>query len=368
MDDYLLKNEEKAVFALRELYRSYGYLPYKMSKFEAYDLYVQNKDFLVGDEILTFTDTTGKLLALKPDVTLSIIKNGEDEDGCKQKVCYDEHVYRVSGSTHQFKEIMQTGIECIGEIGAYDRYEVILLAAESLDRIAHDFVLEVSHLGILASLLDAFDVRELSRRAIGQAIAAKAPHELRRVCESARLTGDQTGILTKLIGISGAMQPMLDALEPLCVCDGARAALEQLRALGGLLATSPLADRIRLDFSVVNDMNYYSGLVFRGYLNGICEGVLSGGQYDKLMRRMGRTSGAIGFALYLDLLEQLRPVPQAPDVDVLVRYDASTPPELVARAMQSCVRDGRTARAERRCPERLRYGTVWDLTRGGTCK
>ena len=86
MDKELFKNEEKAIFALRALYKQYGYLPFKMSKFEEYDLYVQNKDFLVSDRVITFNDTNGKLLALKPDVTLSIIKNTTFEVGCKQKV------------------------------------------------------------------------------------------------------------------------------------------------------------------------------------------------------------------------------------------------------------------------------------------
>ena len=72
----VLSGSEKAVYALRSLYTSYGYVQYKMSKFEEYDLYVRNKDFLVSDAVITFTDTDGKLLALKPDVTLSIIKNG----------------------------------------------------------------------------------------------------------------------------------------------------------------------------------------------------------------------------------------------------------------------------------------------------
>ena len=71
-DEKILKNEEKAIFALRSLYKSYGYLPFKMSKFEEYDLYATNKDFLVSDRVITFNDTDGKLLALKPDVTLSI--------------------------------------------------------------------------------------------------------------------------------------------------------------------------------------------------------------------------------------------------------------------------------------------------------
>ena len=60
----ILKSEEKAVFALRSLYKEYGYLPFKMSKFEEYDLYVRNKDFLVSDAVITFNDTNGTLLAL----------------------------------------------------------------------------------------------------------------------------------------------------------------------------------------------------------------------------------------------------------------------------------------------------------------
>ena len=55
MTDLILKHEERAVFALRSLYRNYGYAPYKMSRFEEYDLYVRNKDFLVSDQIITFS-------------------------------------------------------------------------------------------------------------------------------------------------------------------------------------------------------------------------------------------------------------------------------------------------------------------------
>ena len=78
MSETVLRASEKIAFALRALYKKYGYLPYHMSKFEVYDLYAKNKDFLRGGGGITFNDTDGKLLALKPDVTLSIIKNGID--------------------------------------------------------------------------------------------------------------------------------------------------------------------------------------------------------------------------------------------------------------------------------------------------
>lgn len=114
IDSNSLKYDERAIFALRSLYSKYGYSYYKMSKFEEYDLYVRNKDFLVSDSVITFTDTNGRLMALKPDVTLSIIRHIKDEPGVVQKLFYNENVYRVSQKTRTFKEIMQVGLECVG--------------------------------------------------------------------------------------------------------------------------------------------------------------------------------------------------------------------------------------------------------------
>ena len=121
---------EAVTSALRCLYSRYGYCRYKMNKFEEYDLYAKNKDFLISDSVITFTDMGGKLMALKPDVTLSIVKNTRDEPGIR-KLYYNENVYRVSKGTHCFKEIMQVGLEAIGEIDEYCIYEVLKLAAES---------------------------------------------------------------------------------------------------------------------------------------------------------------------------------------------------------------------------------------------
>ncbi|MBR4872505.1 MAG: ATP phosphoribosyltransferase regulatory subunit, partial [Clostridia bacterium] len=106
------KRDERALYELRSLYRRYGYAQYKMSKFEEYDLYVRNKSFLLSDHVITFTDTDGKLMALKPDVTLSIVKNSKDRTDGVRKVYYNENVYRVPKGDISFREIMQTGLEC----------------------------------------------------------------------------------------------------------------------------------------------------------------------------------------------------------------------------------------------------------------
>ena len=365
INESLLKSDERAVYALRALYKQYGYMPFKMSKFEEYDLYVRNKDFLISDRIITFNDTNGKLLALKPDVTLSIIKNGEDEVGCKQKVYYNENVYRVSGSTHQYKEIMQTGLECIGDIDMYDIFETVSLAAASLELISADFVLDVSHLGVLSALLDESSEDENFRREAAKHIAEKNPHDLMRVCVDYGVDADKAATLGEFIGIYGDMASVIARLESLCVSPVAAKALDELRALYVLLKDTPYAERIHFDFSIVNDMNYYNGIVFKGFLSGICEGVLAGGQYDKLMRKMGRRSGAVGFALYLDLLEGLQDMANEFDVDVLLLYDEGTPMKALVERMNALTADGKLVTAQRAVPSTLRYREVCDMREGG---
>ncbi len=366
IDEKLLKREERAVYALRALYRQYGYQPFKMSKFEEYDLYVRNKDFLVSDRIITFNDTNGRLMALKPDVTLSIVKNCEDQPGCKQKVCYNENVYRISGGTRQYKEIMQAGLECIGAVDSYDIFEVVSLAAESLSLISPDFILDVSHLGILTAQLQEISDDPQLRKEIAHYLAEKNTHDLARVCRANAVSAEKTEAICSFAGIYGEMDSVLRRLRPLCTGAASQAALRELEQLRELLRGSAFEDRIHFDFSIVNDMDYYNGIVFRGFLSGICEGVLSGGQYDKLMRKMGHSSGAIGFALYLDLLEGLGAPVRNFDVDVLLLYDEATEAALVASETRRLIEDGKSVSAQRAIPEKLRFRGILDLREEGS--
>ena len=351
IDESILTPEEQAVFALRQLYRRYGYLPYKMSKFEEFEYYIRNKDFLISDRFITFNDIGGKLLALKPDVTLSIVKSREAVPGCKQKVYYNENIYRVDRSTHRFTEMMQTGLECIGDIDLYDIYEAVSLAAQSLGLISEDFILQISHLGILSAVLDLVSPDPEFRQAAIGYIAEKNSHDLARLCAA---QGADAALLTGIVSACGSRREVLDTLEALCPYP----ALEELKALSALLDGSPYAENIIFDFSVVGNMNYYNGIVFTGFIQGIDQRLLSGGQYDKLMEKLGRSGGAIGFALYLDLLEQLPGQRRGCDVDVLLLYDD---PARVPAAVERLTAAGMTVSAQKAVPDRLRYREILDL-------
>ena len=357
-NENILKSDERAVLALRALYKSYGYLPFKMSKFEEYDFYARNKDFLIGDRVITFNDVNGKLLALKPDVTLSIIKNTTDEPMVKQKVFYNENVFRVSARTHQFKEIMQTGLECIGDIDITDIFEVVYLAAKSLDAVSHELVLDISHMGILAAFLDEISDDKAFRKEITKLISEKNTHEALELLKTNGVSDDKAAVILSISSLYGDMSTVTDRLFALATTDAQRSAITELQQLCRLLSDTEFADRIRVDFSVVNDMRYYDGIVFKGFLNGISEAVLAGGAYDPLMKRMNRKSSAIGFALYLDSLEELKDTSVEYDVDVLLVYGDKTAAETVIEAKNKMIFAGKTVYAAKAVPKKIRFSEI----------
>ena len=345
-----LKNEEKIILSLRALYSKYGYLPYKMNKFEEYDLYAKNKEFLIGDGVITFTDTHGKLLALKPDVTLSIIKNATESKGVKNKVYYSENVYRISGKTREYKEIMQTGLECVGDLDLYDTYEVITLAKKSLETVSKDYVLEISHMGILSSLIDSVSTNGDFRQEALDSIKKKSKHELKAVSEKHGISEEKTALLCDFISIYGEPSVVLARLEKMDVNESFNVATNELKGLVSLLG-----DSVRIDFSIVNDMNYYNGIVFNGFLSGVSECVLFGGSYDKLLAKMGKRSKGIGFAIYTDLLEGFHEKQNAYDVDTLLLYSEKTEPFALANEIERLQAEGKSVSAQKSIPEKLRY-------------
>ncbi len=349
---------------LRALYERSGYTQYKMSKFEEYDLYVRNKDFLISDSVITFTDTNGKLMALKPDVTLSIIKNSGEHTALTQKLYYNENVYRISKGTHTFKEILQTGLECMGEIDDFSIFEVLSLACRSLRCIGGKAVLDVSHLGIVSAILDDFMLPEQAKSEIVKCIGEKNCHEIERICSENGIGKDGAARICALVKLYGDPSDVLERLHELLDDENDSTALTQLETIVSAFSGTELYEMLRLDFSVVSDMKYYNGFVFKGFVEGVPNSVLSGGQYDRFMQRMQRDSGAIGFAVYLDELERLLTADNDCDVDVVLLYDKDVSIKALAAALERLQSEGKSVCAQLRKPEKLRYRSLLKFENG----
>ncbi len=327
---------------LNDLFVKWGYRKFKMSKFEEYDLYAQNKDFLKSSQLITFTDLDGSLLALKPDITLSIIKNNAGED---DKVYYNENVYRPKD--HHYREIPQAGIECIGKIDLYSEAEVIALAAKSLECVSKDYVLRISDVGFLQSFMDAEEIPYNVQTEIVYNVSQKNNHAIKALVNADKISEEVCEKILSLIGIYELLPDGIAKAMEIAETEDEKDILIHLSALNDVLTAFGVQDHIYLDFSIVNSMDYYNGVIFQGAVVDIPFTILSGGRYDRLPEKMGKKIDAIGFAVYMDIVENSVPMKKNYDADVLLTYGEDDKPEDLAAVMCAYKNKGIRVRAVR---------------------
>jgi ATP phosphoribosyltransferase regulatory subunit len=233
-----------------------------------------------------------------------------------------------------------------------------MLAAQSLKVISEDAVLDVSHLGILKELTDSIGIPNDSREKLVKFISEKNIHELTVLCEQCGVQQAHIDILRWLMRVKGVPSMVLPQLK---------------ETLAGLVSTETLSQfetilsalddpMLRIDFSVVDDIHYYNGIVFKGFVRGLPGSVLSGGQYDKLMRKMKRTDRAVGFAVYTDLLDRLEQPGNEYDVDIVLLYDGTSSLGTIRQQAQDLIAQGNSVMVLRSIPETIRYKQLMKLT------
>ena len=275
-------------------------------------------------------------------MTLSIVKNAPEEPGRVQKVYYNENVYR------DYREILQAGLECVGDLGDYEIAEVALLAAKSLQTLGETYVLDISHMGLISAVLESCSLEKPGKAM--ECLRRKNLHELEILCGENRTAWEKLSALLRCHG--GGEQ--LDVIAGIVTTEAEKQALEELAKLWKILEAAGYGKNVRLDFSVGTNMGYYSGVVFKGYLAGVPESILSGGQYDKLPRKMGRKARAIGFAIYVDLLQGLYSREQEQQIHTLILHDGSVDTAVLMAAAEEAAQKG-TILVTRSLPENCSY-------------
>ena len=327
---------EQTVAKCADLYARYGYRRFTMNKFEDYALYAENKNFLVDGRLLTFTDGA-KLKALKPDITLSIVKGLAADPKLPLKAFYNETVYRVKKGEKEFSELHQMGLELIGDGSIYAISEVICLAKTSLDAIDAQNILDISHMGILLPLVDQACQAGVDRSELIALITQKNADGL------ASLLGKQNVLVTLVSSYApiGQMIPLLQQMLP------ESQAVRELTQIADVLYAMQLDSKVYLDFSLMHDIGYYNGIIFKGYIKGVPVPVLSGGRYDPLLDRFGFNAAALGFAIYLDYITYAE---AKQDHDVLLLYAADDSAADIARAVKLLTTQGYCVLAAQSAP------------------
>ncbi|MBS4764406.1 ATP phosphoribosyltransferase regulatory subunit [Brachyspira aalborgi] len=309
-------NENSIVSNLINIYERFGFKKIKLSKFEDYNLYNNNKDFLQTEHILTFMNLNGNLKSLRPDVTLSIVKKVlKDNEKETQKIYYIEDIYKIV--SNEYEEIPQVGVEIIGKLNNYSNLEIISMAIESLKSINKNYILEISNIDFISAIFDEINLEENLKIEMLNNIYLKNKHDLEKLLNK-NVDCKYKKYILSFIELSGNYKYILKKLKSLIINKKMQKSYEELKSLSFVFELYNNFDKILLDFSIESQLGYYNGIIFKGYIKGNNDIILSGGRYDKLLNKFNSNKNAIGFAIYMDKLYEKNKTSNF--IDILILY------------------------------------------------
>ncbi len=308
--------------ALTHLFRKRGYAEVITPEVEYYDLFVRSGSSIPQESMLKIIDRSGKICVLRPDCTTPIARVAATklkDMVLPQRLYYNQVIYRSSTANAGWQgELPQCGIELIGATGLKADLEVIATAVDSLRACGlTGFHIEIGHAAIYKALASAMDISQEAAETIRSLIEGKSFAALgaylgqftdRPACAALRT----------LAYLFGGVE-VLDAAAGLG--SGEEDTIAYLRTLYEHLEAAGYGPYIRFDLGLVHQIDYYTGVVFRGYAEGAGREVLSGGRYDRLVETFGRPAPATGFAVYVDALAQCLPPAELPRPELVIHFE-----------------------------------------------
>ena len=313
---------------LTRLFRRRGYTEVITPEVEFYDLFVCSGNPLPQEQMLKIIDRSGKIMVMRPDCTTPIARVAATKlKGAMlpQRLYYDQTVFR-SGHAHDggSSEIAQCGIEMIGAMGKKADVEVVAMAVDALRSCGvSQFHIELGDAGFYRGLAARMEMPEEQMELMRTYIEGKNYAALNDLLEP---YGDQQACaaLRRLPYLFGGIET-LDEAERLA---GKSASLDYLRELYCELDAAGYGQSLQFDLGLIHQIDYYTGVVFRGYVEGVGSPVLSGGRYDNLASLFGRQAEASGFAVDVDALGSCMAA-QTPKLKQMIHYEDGC----LARAM-----------------------------------
>ena len=331
MKNYIknMSKKDLVLLNIRKMYDSYGYKKISLPSFEEYDLYNENKDF-IDRNVLTVMSPNGKLLALRPDITLSVAKKVSKDQSLKySKIYYQENTYNLTKYVG-YEEDEQLGIELIGKESTFLDFEIINLAVKSLDIINKKSMIILSHAGFISSIFENFDLEYEIKEQILDCINRKNSHDIQKILKrNEHISENVKKLIYKIPELSGNLENIEKELLKYEINGNTKKILSELKQLNSLLMKFYKKLKIIFDFSVVKNLNYYNGIILQGYIEGFPNVILTGGRYDKLFEKFGVDTGAVGFAILTDGLKGYYKDTDKKDFEVLIAYDDSDFEKLV---------------------------------------
>lgn len=312
---------------LGNVFSSRGFHEVLTPGIEFYDLFSEEKSGIPMEYMFKMSDSKGRLMVVRPDSTLPIARMVTTRlmhERHPIRLYYNQRVYRYNpGLTGRSNEVMQAGIELIGAKGKRSDIEVITTAIEALSKCVPDFRIELGNAAFFRILAGALHVSVEAREEIRMLIESKNYSALNSILDSLEQT-PAVELIRRLPRLFGGIE-VLDQAYQLCDDNAALSRLEYIREIYNDLSKLGLGDRIIIDLGLVQRNDYYSDIVFSGYVMGSGEPVLIGGRYDNLLDNFDAPAAAVGFGINVDALAAVMlkrgNIPEKKTADVLVHSE-----------------------------------------------
>lgn len=299
-----LRTVEQHVRASLEVH---GYSEVITPAVEYYDVFAQAAPAVEQENMLKIIDRDGRICVARPDNTTPIARIAATRlEGAELPVrlYYSQKVFRSVAEGHGHKsEFLQVGAELIGSDGLEADLDILTAAFSALEQTeAGNFRIELGHAEIYKALIEALDVPEQTAEEIRRLIENKsfaalgdalAPYQGRAAYQA----------LCAMPQLFGGVE-VLDQVERMTGNMRVLAAVAYLRRVYHALEQAGFGESVMIDLGLVHEMDYYTGIMFRGYLGGAGGAILSGGRYNALCAKFGRDLPAAGFGIDVERIAE----------------------------------------------------------------
>lgn len=290
----------KAENAIRATLEDKGYSEIITPAVEYYDVFAQANPELDQDTMLKIVDKSGRICVARPDNTTPIARIAAtrlDDAALPVRLYYSQKVFRsVSGGHGHKGEFLQIGAELIGADGLHADLDILTAAFEALGSTgAENFRIELGHAEIYKALIEALGVDAATAESIRRLIENKSFAALGDVLTPYH-NRPEAKALYAMPQLFGGIE-VLDEVEVLTGNVRVLGAIAYLRRLYAALDEAGFGGSVMIDLGLVHEMDYYTGIMFRGYCGGAGAAILAGGRYNALCAKFGKDMPAGGFGI-----------------------------------------------------------------------
>jgi ATP phosphoribosyltransferase regulatory subunit len=283
----------------------------------AFDIYSPENGGQVRDtQTFRLVDMdSGGMLALRSDVTPQIARLAGTMLAASPRplrLSYVTNVFRhahVAGVLQ--REYWQAGVELIGLVSLEADVEMIAIAVECMEANGVENIrMSLSHSAFIRGILDGLRLDEGLRREVLEAVSRRDASGLEGLVKNLPGRGADARVLLDLPELFGGKKILERALGKVKNASSRRAAKELIQ-VERMLELYGLADRVVFDLSDFRDFDYYTGVLFEGFVEGSGYPVCGGGRYDRLLGRYGTDGLGTGIAINIDQLLEVAPSGEA---------------------------------------------------------